>query len=220
MSRKTSMTYFLCCLFLSVFATSCAYPISQEYRREAKPELTFAMVHKDPAPYKGDVVIWGGMIIKTVNTENLSSIYVLETPLGFREKPESSEYSQGRFIAESGSYLDPLVYRYGRRVTVAGVVSGSSKVISPNKKMTYTYPVIQIKEIKLWKRHRVYPYLYYDYPYYYPYYPYYDEWGYWPYWYGFGGFEFEGGEGFEHRGEGRFERGGGEERGEQGGGRR
>jgi outer membrane lipoprotein len=201
MSRNKLLIDVLACLFLPAFVSSCAYPISQEYRREAKPGLTFAMVDKDPGAYKGDVVIWGGRIIRTVNTEKGAEIYVLETPLNYREKPMPAEYSEGRFIAETDSYIDPLVYHSGKMLTVAGVVAGSKKISGHKNKLTYTYPVIQIKELNLWKK-RVHE------PYYYPNYPY-DEWGYGPYWSGYGGFGFEGGEGFEgDEGEQGFEGGG------------
>jgi outer membrane lipoprotein len=211
MSRNILLTDVLACLFLSIFVSSCAYPISQEYRREAKPGLTFAMVDKDPEAYKGDVVIWGGRIIRTVNTERGGEIYVLETPLNYREKPKPAEYSEGRFIAKTDSYIDPLVYHSGKMLTVAGVVAGSKKISGHKNKLTYTYPVIQVKELNIWRRKMAYE------PYNYPYYPY-DEWGYGPYWNGYGGFGFEGGEGEHEGGEG-FEGGGEGENGGRGDGR-
>ncbi|MHB8173864.1 MAG: Slp family lipoprotein [Nitrospirota bacterium] len=165
----------ICLVFglLSVFASSCAYPISQRYRRQAKPGLTFAMVYRNPGAYKGDVVIWGGMIIKTVNSGKGSEIYILETPLHYGERPEPMEYSEGRFIAGTRSYMDPLVYRRGKMVTVAGEVVGFKQIINQDDKLAYSYPVIQIRELTLWRKRR----------YYNPYYPY--GW-YGPYWgYGF-----------------------------------
>ena len=171
----------------SVTLASCAYPIAQRYRREAKPGLTFEEVYKNPEAYKGDMVIWGGMVIKTVNDDKGSEIYILETPLHYGEKPMPIEYSRGRFIAGTRSYMDPLVYRKGKRVTVAGVIVGSKSVINRGNRRAYIYPVIQIRQITLWKRQRYYyPYPYYPYyPYvgwYGPYWGYGPDWGYGPWW--------------------------------------
>ncbi len=158
--------FFGCLLFaiyVSVILSSCAPAISKRYRQEAAPNVTFPMVFQDPAAYKGSVVIWGGVIIRTVNIKNGSELFILETPLGSGEKPKDIDYSQGRFIAISSSYLDSLVYHEGRKVTLAGEVAGKRKIVSRGGQ-SYIYPVVTIKEIHLWKKMRAW------YPAYYPYY--------------------------------------------------
>ena len=181
MSLKKISIYLLLCLVSATLA-SCAYPIAQRYRREVKPGITFGKVYRNPDAYKGDMVIWGGMVIKTVNDAKGSEIYVLETPLHYGEQPEQIEYSRGRFIAGTRSYMDPLVYRKGRMITVAGEVIGSKSITED--KTAYAYPVVQIRQITLWSRSYYYPYPYYPYyPYgwYGPYWGYGSYWGYGPY---------------------------------------
>ncbi|MEJ2184102.1 MAG: Slp family lipoprotein [Nitrospirota bacterium] len=198
-----------------VFILSCAPPISKRYREEAAPNVTFTMVLEDPAAFKGSLVVWGGVIIKTVVLDGGTELFILETPLGWREKPGDADSSQGRFIAISSSYLDPLIYHRGRKVTLAGEVTGERTTASPKTQRSYTYPVVTVKELHLWQKERAY------YPYYYGWYPPFN-WGCGPF--GdefcgdyFGGEEFEGGE--EHRGEREYrdenERGGEHERGEE-----
>jgi outer membrane lipoprotein len=119
-------------------------------------------------------VIWGGSIIQTLNTKEGTEVLVLETPLGYEERPEARKYSQGRFMAKTPKYLDPEVYRPGRRVTVAGEIIG--KEARPLGNTEYIYPVVMIKEIRLWERYRAYAY---------PYYWYGPGWWGWPYGYGY-----------------------------------
>ncbi len=161
-------------LFLVLFS-GCAYPISQQYREQVRPDLTFPMVLKDPQAYVGSIVIWGGMIVTTLNRPGETEITVLETPLGYEEKPMAAEYTQGRFIVRTLIFLDPAVYREGRRITVAGEVIGQEK--KTLGQMEYAYPVLKAKEIHLWSREVVYAYP-----------PDYDWWvggGYRPYWPGY-----------------------------------
>jgi outer membrane lipoprotein len=167
-------------LFLSLFllgASSCAYPISAELRREVSEGITFPMVLKNPTAYVGKTVLWGGEIIETVNVRGGTEITVLDTPLNYRERPENSLYSRGRFIAKSSEFLDPAVYKRGKKITVAGEIAG--KEIKPLGKTEYAYPVVMVRQLHLWRGvHYGGYYPYWGGPYYGP--PY-DYWGYSPY---------------------------------------
>jgi outer membrane lipoprotein len=208
MVRSKLYAYLLFCLCILFFISSCASPISKRYRQEASPNVTFPMVYNDPNAYKGSVVVWGGVIIKNVTLKEGSELFILETPLGARQRPGSSDLARGRFIAISQPYLDPVVYRRGRKVTLAGEVEGSRETIGRKSKHSYIYPVVMIKELHLWERRTRYPAYYYA-PYYYGGYP--------PYYWGPWGddFFFRGNfdEGFS---EGDEDRGEGIERGEKG----
>ena len=144
-------------LSLYVFAASgCAYPISKELREEANRELTFSMVFQNPAAYVGSVVIWGGEVIGTTNLKDSTEILILDTPLNYHGIPESAELSQGRFIAKSPQFLDPALYKKGKRLTVAGEVIG--KETRPLGQTEYTYPVVMAKEIHIWRSTQYTPY--------------------------------------------------------------
>jgi outer membrane lipoprotein len=142
-------------LFL-LLVSACTYPISQQYRGQAQPDLTFSMVLKNPDAYIGSIVIWGGSIIETYNRRGETEITVLETPLGYWEKPEAAEFSRGRFIVRTLIFLDPAIYKAGRRITVAGEVIG--KETRPLGETKYTYPLLKAKEIHIWRREPVYVY--------------------------------------------------------------
>jgi outer membrane lipoprotein len=191
----------LVCIFLLMAVIGCASPIAKTLRQEAAPGVTFPMVFKNPDAYQGETVIWGGSIIRTVNTKEGARIFILQTILGLRDKPEAADTSEGRFVAETDHFLDPLVYAKGRRITVAGRVAGKETIVHKKTEIRYTYPLVQIEQLHLWKKPE--PPLP---PFYGPYWePY---WGYDPFWdfpY-FDGFDRDEGEKREHEGRGNEER--------------
>lgn len=179
--------------FSAVVISACATnPIAKEYQQEAKMEdLTFPMVFQNPDAYVGDIVLWGGVIVETINEKSGTDIIVLNTPLGREDRPKGTKYSRGRFIAASTRFLDPALYRWGRKITLAGQVAGK-KTLKLGK-TNYTYPVVTIKQLHLWQRrpHYVYPYYWGGSPYWYRY-P-----GYYGYYDFDGGFDEDEGEGEE-----------------------
>ena len=184
-------------LVVSLCMIGCQYPISREYRLQARQDLTVPLVQADPEACKGDTVIWGGKVIQTVNRPDGTELTVLASPLDAGEDPLSDAYSEGRFIARTSQFLDPEVYARGRRVTLAGQITGTEA--RPLGGTQYAYPVVEIKQITVWPREMYY----YDGGYYPGYY--YGPYG-WPYywwdpWFGgpfVGGLFFDGRE--EHEG--------------------
>jgi len=177
MAHRRFPRFLLFSLFLFLLS-SCAYPISKELRQEARKDLTFSMVLQNPTAYVGSIVLWGGRIIEILNHSDGSEIIVLETPLDYEEMPEAAKYSHGRFIAKTSKFLDPEIYKKGKKITLAGEIIG--KETKPLGKGQYTYPVVMIKELHLWKKIRTYAYP--------PYYGWYGPYS-WPYspgwdWYG------------------------------------
>jgi outer membrane lipoprotein len=165
MARQRLSTSLLC-LFLLLAVTRCASPIAKAYREAAAPGVTFPMVLADPQAYEGNTVIWGGTVIRTQNTNTGSVLFVLDTPLGCRDKPDNADASGGRFIGRTDRFLDPLVYAKGRQVTVAGKVIGARTIANRKTNLSYTYPVVQIEQLHLWKKERPLPLMpaYYSWP--------------------------------------------------------
>ncbi len=139
-------------LFFGLFLfliSACTYPISHELREEAQKDLTFSTALQNPTAYTGAIVIWGGKIISSLNRQDGTEITVLEMPLDSMERPEAEAQSQGRFIAKISKFLDPEIYSAGKKITVAGEIIG--KETKPLGEVTYTYPVIAVKQIYLWR---------------------------------------------------------------------
>jgi outer membrane lipoprotein len=162
-------------LFLTVLLSGCAHVISKDLRSKADPSLTFREVFQNPNAYQGKTVLWGGETIKTTNQKDGTTlIEIFQLPLSRRGEPNGTYPSEGRFLILAERYLDPYLFRRGRKITVAGEILGEE--IKPLGEMDYGYPLLSSKQLYLWPE-----YYYRPYPYYY-----YDPWWGYPYWWGFG----------------------------------
>jgi outer membrane lipoprotein len=150
-------------LLLLIFFSGCT-PISEELRAQADRTLNFQQVFKNPDAYKGKMVIWGGEVVEAINQKDGTTlIVVLQRSLDWTEEP-TFKRSEGRFIIFVEGYVDPYVFRRGRRITVAGEILG--KKAMRLGELEYPYPLLLSKQIYLWGEYYYYPYPYY---WYYPY---------------------------------------------------
>ena len=157
---------------------SCA-PLSKEVMQQVNESLTYPLVQKDPQMFVGKTVLWGGVIVKTTNRQDETILEIRQSDLDIEKRPKSPDSSAGRFIVRQPGFLDPVIYKEGREITLAGEIVGKETL--PLGGIQYTYPVILAKEVHLWEKvdPRLYPYPYWDYP---PYWgPYGSPYGY-PYW--------------------------------------
>lgn len=172
--------------FLVFFAVagllfSCA-PFSKEIRRQVDESLAFREMQRDPQPYLGKTVIWGGVIIEAKNRKDATLLQIIQTELDYEKRPKHLDHSAGRFLVRYKGFLDPAIFKEGREITVAGEFIG--KEVLPLGETQYSYPVLLPKEIHLWPKrqefHPIDPWYTGPYPYYWwPRYPY---WRYGPYW--------------------------------------
>src|SRR4030042_1838169 len=155
-NRVLSFVAIACLLLLS----GCAHVISKDIRDKADISLAFEKVIKKPIAYKGKTVVWGGEIVETINQKNGTTEFeVFQIPLDSTDAPKISNVSEGRFLILVNKYLDPYLYRKGRRITVAGEILGEK--IQPLGEMDYRYPLILSKQIYLWEEY-YYPWGYYN----------------------------------------------------------
>lgn len=124
--------------------------MSQEIRREAQASAPFAEIRKDPEKFKGAVVVWGGVIIETVNRQDSTAIRVLQTALDFQGRPTDLDRSEGRFIVVVDRFLDPDIFKKGRELTVGGEIAGSET--HPVGEVLFVHPVVRARELKLWEQ--------------------------------------------------------------------
>jgi len=163
-----------------VFLSGCVHVISKDLRIKSDPSLTLSQVRQNPDTFKGKLVVWGGEIIETVAQKDATTqIEVYQRPLGWRGEPRETYPSEGRFLVLYDKYLDPYLFRNGKKITVAGEIIGEK--IKPLGGSRFSNNKISRKQIYLRPE-----YYYYSYPYYY-----YDPWWGYPYW-GWGiGFRYD-----------------------------
>lgn len=150
--------------------------ISKEIRQEAVPLDDFSELRLHPEAYIGETVILGGQVIETRNRPEGTTLVVLERPLGLGERPVQANASGGRFLVRFPEFLDPVVFAAGRKVTVAGVVTGT--VTEKIGDAEVSCVLLDGREVHLWKESEP---PYYPIPWYSPYPTWYPYW--YPYWY-------------------------------------
>ena len=131
-----------------LLCAGCATVISQGTLKKADQTLSFQQILENPQAHKGKIVILGGDIIETQILSDRTLITVLQRPLDFNKKPWDDDVSKGRFIVYTLDFLDPVIYRRGRKITLVGTVKG--RELRPLSEIEYSYPVIEKKELYLW----------------------------------------------------------------------
>lgn len=166
------MRGFVSVLLFAAFFSGCAHVISDDSRALVDPLITFAKLREDPDSYKGKYVMAGGMVASLKNEKDASMLVVVQAVLDdFGVPAEADASSEGRFLAVTKDFLDPMIFKSGRKVTIVGQVEG--KEVQPLGDIMYTYPVLRIREVYLVPRAEPRP------AYYYPPIGYYD-----PFWWG------------------------------------
>lgn len=146
-SRKTAILIIFGLLAAALAGCSV---VSKNTRQEAVAEINFAALKRNADEYVGKTVILGGYILEVENLADQTRLMVLQAPLNFRDEPGSRDRSQGRFRVVHPGFLDPAVYRKDRKITVAGVVTGTEKIRI--NKHEYILPVLRAREIHLWQK--------------------------------------------------------------------
>jgi outer membrane lipoprotein len=168
----------------ALFLAACSPVLNRELMNEGAREFSLAHLRETPEVFEGKLFILGGLISETKLMEQGSQIEAIFVPVNSYGYLKSEYHLEGRFLAvypKSKGILDPLIYKRGREITVAGAFVGLRK--GKIDEMEYVWPLFEIKQIYLWEEKKDYYWPNY-YPYYYPYW--YDPWmrpypgPYWP----------------------------------------
>lgn len=172
----------ICAVLL--FAAACAPVLNRDLMDQGQRNFSLNELRANPDAYKGQLYILGGVIVETKFTQDGSQIEVLSKPVDKYGALEDTQRTMGRFLAvfpKEQGLLDPLIYKKGRDITIAGefVETRKNKIDD----YEYLYPFFKIRQIHLWEEnYRLYSYPYPNYPYPYAFHPYWYNpyWGPWP----------------------------------------
>ena len=117
--------------------------------------LTFEVVKIDPDAHKSKRMIVGGEIIEVRNLKEVTEIDILEKPLGVDRSPLRLDLSRGRFVLIQPSFLDPEIFKVGRRLTAAATVAGRRTQKIGESELVV--PVFEAPTIHLWPLEPAYP---------------------------------------------------------------
>ena len=162
------------CLLMILSLTplhSCAFlnNVPPELKSVTASDLSVEKVRENLTEYGGQTVLWGGKIAQTIVKPEGTLIEMVQFPLDKQLKPMDVDVSEGRFLVLEDQYLDPMIFRSGRKVTVVGAV-GASRTMKLDE-ITYAYPLVEAATIYLWEEEQPETRVYYNYPVY-------------PYWHG------------------------------------
>lgn len=140
-------------LFFIGLSSSCAPVISLELKAKVDSSLTLRKVQQHLEAYEGKMVLWGGEIVRIIPRDGTIFIEVSGRTLGWREKPEGSLTSQGKFLILTEELLDFSLVRIGKKITVAGEIQGeiSGEGTESLSEKQYRYPMLISREIHVWK---------------------------------------------------------------------
>jgi len=161
-------------LLLGLFLSGCAHVVSEKSLSLVDARITFEELKRSPDSFIGKYVLLGGTIAGVRNQKKGGELEVLQAPLDSSDEPEVPGYSGGRFLVASPDFLDPLVYKTGRRITVVGEVKG--KATRTIDEMEYVYPLVAAVEIHLFEQYEPDRFYYYPYPPPFYYDPFWDPW--------------------------------------------
>ncbi|MDD2767242.1 MAG: Slp family lipoprotein [Methylococcus sp.] len=176
-----SMVRLLAIVSISGCASS---PVPETLRNQAAAQpRSLIELRAHASDYRDRMVILGGDIVQARHLGKTSEIEVVQKSLDSADRPEQSDSSGGRFLAECSYFVDPTIYKKDRELTVAGKVLGMRE--QKLDEAEYDYLVVGCDYLYLWPQRQPagnypypynwygwgWPYYYYPYSFYYPYYP-------------------------------------------------
>lgn len=146
-------------LIMSLLLAGCATRIPQELQAPNLSRATVAAARQHLVP-SGIHVRWGGVIASVTNRPHSTWIQLISRPLRHNGRPRRGIRSDGRFLAKVPGFLDPDVYRIGRKMTVIGIFTGLQ--VETIGRFPYKMPVVNVLSSYLWRPRPVMNYYYSD----------------------------------------------------------
>lgn len=168
-------------LFLAALSACSNVPKNIKSAPVSDVQLNQVIANKQST--QGKPIRWGGEIVEVENANDVSLIQVVQFPLNHYGKPQINGNSQGRFIARSTTFLDPVVYKEGSLITFSGTATTETAQRRIDEKQVLL-PIVDVSDSYRWQDCDARPSTYYHDPFYYPYHSfYYNRWYGHP-WYG------------------------------------
>lgn len=139
----------VCVALLGLALAGCETTKAPYSTEAVSSTLTPEEVASDPDAAKG-TVIWGGVIVSSINLIDRTQFEVLAYPLDNNQRPETNKKSLGRFLLQSPDYVETENYAPGRELTAIGTLQGITKGEINDAK--YDYPTVTVNDVYLWHR--------------------------------------------------------------------
>lgn len=141
------MRYIMMIAAMALLVAGCSHVISRESLDLVDQSISFHQVKENPEGLGGKYILLGGIIAGVENSPAGGELEVVQVGLDWLGRPADGAPSEGRFIARSERFLDPVLFAKGLTVSLVGRVDG--KKSKPLGGIEYTYPVVTIREIRI-----------------------------------------------------------------------
>lgn len=160
--------------WIAAILTACATSADQREAVDGGPPTPqFSQIKAAPESFRGQPLVLGGQVLSARRLKDGTRIEILQLPLNDSQQPTLDlRKSEGRFVAMQREFLDPATIPQGTFLTITGELTGS--ITLPLDETDYTYPVIEVKNLRTWVQAqesgqwRMQPYPYYS-PFWHPY---------------------------------------------------
>ena len=132
-------------------------------------DLQLQQIDLDELSQQGHHVRWGGQVVVIENCADATVLQIVQHPLNHLGRPITNRNSQGRFLARTPEFIDPVVYPAGTVVTFIGTINGTADRYVDQRNLTL--PIIDIETMHKWSpiQRSIHTSPYYD-PFFNPYY--------------------------------------------------
>jgi outer membrane lipoprotein len=134
-------------LLLALGVTACV-SIPESLQSPATNMVSYENAVMDNAP-TGTAARWGGVIASVENTPEQSIMEIVHYPLKANGRPNLRQASIGRFKAVVDGFIDPMVFKKDRVVSVLGSLAEPMQGMVGEQ--AYTYPSLQVSGYHLWE---------------------------------------------------------------------
>ena len=138
----------LCSAIVAAFAACASGPRYDTARYSTS--ITPALAVENNAALRDKEVLWGGLLINSINKDDATQLEILAYPLDSTQRPDTDLSPQGRFLAVKSGYLETVDYSEGRLVTVAGKLTETRS--GQVGEAAYVYPVVEAESVHLWPK--------------------------------------------------------------------
>ena len=94
-------------------------------------------------------VRWGGEVVSVENNNDASILQIVQYPLNHYGKPIINQSSDGRFLAKTTEFIDPVVYKKGTLLTFTGTLNGEDVRKVDQKELIM--PVLVVSSMYKWQ---------------------------------------------------------------------
>lgn len=134
---------------ITLFLSGCStIPASIKGNNQPGLQKDFLKLKQTPGLYVGQQVRLGGLVINVVNQPQETLLEIAVLPLNYNAQPEIGAQYQGRILAKSLMFLDPVNFR-NHYVTVLGNLTGSRTGRVGNS--TYPFVTMNIVGYQVWQ---------------------------------------------------------------------